>query len=40
MPDDWLDMFYNAPLCTNDDPYERDVNGKKTLKPRKNRRAK
>jgi prevent-host-death family protein len=39
MPDDWLDMFYNAPLCTNDDPYERGVDGKKTLKKPSRRRA-
>src|SRR5438128_1608730 len=38
MPDDWLDMFYNAPLCTNDDPYERGVDGKKTLKQPKQRK--
>ena len=32
MPEDWLDMFYNAPLCSNDDPYERAADGTKTLK--------
>jgi prevent-host-death family protein len=39
MPDDWLDMFYNAPLCTNDDPYERGVDGRKALKKSSRRRA-
>src|SRR2546421_6949396 len=34
MPDEWLDMFYNAPLCTNDDRYDRAIDGKKTLKKR------
>ena len=41
MPDDWLDMFYNAPLCTNDDPYDRAIDGTKTLKkikPKKGRK--
>jgi prevent-host-death family protein len=35
MPAEWLDMLYNAPVCTNDDPHFRGIDGKKKLKPAK-----
>jgi prevent-host-death family protein len=38
MPDEWLEMFYNAPLTTDEDPYFRGIDGAKTLKPRKSTR--